>query len=254
MYPRRATFLLHLASSDRRRGATLAVVCTRMIESHWLPRPPMNMAPPTVAALEAAYASVLTANGGPLGPRLPTPTWAFLCWLAEEKGLLLHGSPDPDIALFEPRTPRDRSADDFSKRTAVFATSDGIWAIFYAVLDRARPGMRLLNGALQFGNGTGEPSAMHYFFSVTRGLLREQPWRDGEIYLLPREGFEQQEPYELGGRTVIEPHWAAPTPVRPLARLRVTPHDFPFLERVREHDPVHVDRRASDDPGGFPWL
>jgi hypothetical protein len=95
---------------------------------------------------------------------------------------------------------------------------------------------------------------MHYFFSITGEILAADPWRSGVIYILPREQFVQQEPYQLAGRLVHEPHWASAAPVRPLARLRVTPEDFPFLDQVRGHDPALVDRLAAADPEGFPWL
>ena len=222
-----------------------------MIEEHWLPRPSLVLAPSTVAMFEAAYDQVLLADGGAVDP--PAPTWAFLCWLTDKKRLLLHGTADSGIRCFEPRTPRDYSADAFSKQTAVFAAGDGIWALFYAIVER-QPAMRFLNGALQFVDPAGELSDMHYFFSVTRELLPAQPWRDGSVYILPREGFTQQAPYELAGRKVHEPQWAAPSAVKPLARLRVTPRDFPLLDSVRGHDPFEVDLRAAADPDGFPWL
>ena len=228
-----------------------AVRWQTMIEDHWLPRPPLTLSPRTVAAFEAAYEQVLVAGGRAVDP--PAPTWAFLCWLADEKRVLLHGTADPGITRFEPRTPRDYSADAFSKQAAVFAAGDGIWALFYAIVKR-QPGMRFLNGALQFADPAGELSGMHYFFSVTRSLLPARPWRDGSVYVLPRDGFRKQGPYELGGRTVHEPQWAAPCSVKPLARLRVTPQDFPLLDSVRGHDPLEVDRRAAADPDGFPWL
>lgn len=218
----------------------------------WLHRPHLELAGAKLAEFEAAYRRLVALGGGWLSA--PTPIWAFLCWLADEKGLLLHGSPDPAIDAFEPRAPHDRSADDFSKQTAVFAASDGIWAIFYAVLDRDRPGMRFLNGAVRFADAEGRFGQARYFFSLTRGALAKGPWRDGTVYLLPRDGFVQQAPYRLGGELVLEPHWAAPSEVRPLARVAVSPEDFPLRSQVREHEPARVDAAAARDPEGFPWL
>lgn len=203
--------------------------------------------------LEEAFLRVQRAGGDWLEDELSVSKWKFLCWLTDVKGLLLHGSAAADIEVFEPRTPNDRSADDFSKQTAVFAASDGIWPLFYAILDR-RPGLRFLNGALQFELAPEQLTEMHYFFSITEEILKTVPWRSGVIYILPREQFVQQPPYELAGRMVHEPHWASPVPVRPLARLRVTPSDFPFLDQVRGHDPAAVDQLAASDPEGFPWL
>ena len=168
--------------------------------------------------------------------------------------MLLHGSGSPDITTFEPRTPIDNSPDDFSKQTAVFAASDGIWAIFYAVIDRVNFRLRMLNGALQFEVPNGW-TRMHYFFSVTQEVLKRYPWREGTVYVLPPEGFMRQPPYELGkhGR-IYEPHWANPKSVKPLAKLKVTPEDFPLLAQVRGHDNEEVMANAARDPYGFPWL
>jgi hypothetical protein len=205
--------------------------------------------------LERLYrGAVMHGAGRWLEAHLPIPKWAFLCWLADVKGLLMHGSGDANIDIFEPRRPNDDSPDGFSKQSAVFAASDGIWPMFYAVLDRERYRVRMLNGALCF-ELLGELSDMRYFFSLTREVLDLYPWREGAVYILPRKGFQQgPPPYDLGGWRVHEPHWANPEPVRPLAKLRVSPTDFPFLERVRGHDDAQVMAHAKADPYGFPWL
>jgi len=224
--------------------------------NYWLPRPEVRWSGDVEEVLERLYkGAVVPGAGGWLEAPLPVPKWVFLCWLADAKGLLLHGSGNRDIAVFEPRQPNDDSPDDFSKQRAVFAAGDGIWPTFYAVLDRERYPLRMLNGALRFELPSGELSDMRYFFSVTGEVLRQQPWREGVVYILPREGFRQgPPPYGLGGWRVHEPHWANPEPVRPLAKLRVRPTDFPFLERVRGHDDVQVMARAKANPYGFPWL
>lgn len=200
--------------------------------------------------------SILAAGGARVPDRPPCATWLLLSWLCERYPVVLHGSNDPNIRTFEPRRPRDRSADEFSKQKAVFATSDGIWATFYAVLDRTTPALTFMNAALQFaapGTSAGW-SEMRYFFSIAKAARRAGPWREGTVYVLPSEGFGQQRPYRLGGRLVREPHFACPRPVRPLARVSVTPEDFPLLDHVRSHDPAVIEARATADPGGFPWI
>ena len=52
-----------------------------------------------------------------------------------------------------------------------------------------------------------------YFFFVDTAAT----WRDGWVYLLPRR------------------EWLSPTAVRPIDRLRVTPADFPLLEKIVRH-------------------
>jgi hypothetical protein len=222
------------------------------IPEYWLRRPEFKLSPEVESRLEALFSGVL--EGGWLPHELPAPKWAVLDWLAERKGLLLHGSGDFGIGEFEPRAPKARDDDEFSQQTAVFASSDGIWPMFYAILDRANHRLRMLNSALRFELSDGRLSDIRYFFSISDHALARKPWREGVVYMLPREGFVQQPPYRLNGWTVHDPHWASLKPVKPRARLRVLPEDFPFLAQVRGHDDTELVRRFTADPGGFPWL
>jgi hypothetical protein len=225
-----------------------------MMEDYWLTWPPEELDEETECQLEELWQQTCCNAAEWLPDQLPVEKWLFLCWLVERKGFLLHGSADASINAFEPRKPSDRSPDDFSKQTAVFAAGDALWAIFYAILDRTRPGLRFLNAALEFELQPGQLSPLHYFFSVSNRHLDEGPWSEGVVYVLPADGFVQQPPHELNGRVVHEPHYANPNMVRPLAKIAVAPHDFPFLQQVRGHDSVHIDKRAANDPYGFPWL
>jgi hypothetical protein len=177
----------------------------------------------------------------------------FLCWLTEEKEVLLHGSGNPDIQLFEPRAPDAKDDNDFSQQTAVFASSEGIWPIFYAILDRENFRPRFLNGAIRFELPEGL-SDTRYFFSVHDVVFEQNPWREGVVYVFPKEGFVIEPPDELAGLTAHCPHWANLKPVKPLAKLRVTPKDFPFLPQVRSHNHEQTQARAKANPNGFPWL
>ena len=219
-----------------------------------MPKPTLRYDPGIQDELEHIFThKIASASGEPLED-LPLPKWAFLDWLAAHKAVLLHGSGNPNIHTFRPRAPKDRSPDDFSKQTAVFASDDPIWPIFYAVLDRTNSSLVMLNGALRFRLPDGTFSQTHYFFSLTETMQRRHPWREGVVYILPKRSFSQQQPYQLGGFEVFEPHWASPSPVHLLAKLRVTSEDFPFLDQVRAHDDEVVSRRALQNPHGFPWL
>jgi hypothetical protein len=74
---------------------------------------------------------------------------------------------------------RPTVAIDYDARTleAVFATSDGIWPLFFATLYRSRAG------------------------SLWNGCYHGAIWRDGAVYVLPREAF---------GRTWIPNEWVSP--------------------------------------------
>lgn len=181
------------------------------------------------------------------------PRWLLLQWLAR-RGWLLHGSDRAGIERFEPRRPDDRSPDDFSKQTAVFASSDGVWALMYALRDRDRV-TGMLNMAVQPRTGDGW-GPMRYYLSLAsdvpvrsgRSLLRP-----GHVHVLTRDGFRRMPPYTWPGvGEVLEPHWARTSPVVPAPSVPVTPDDLPI--EVRTHDTALVARRARADPWGFPWL
>jgi hypothetical protein len=48
--------------------------------------------------------------------------------------------------------------------------------------------------------------------------------------------------------------WASPVNVKPIAKLDITPDDFPFLSQVRGHNNAVIRERVKLNPGGFPWL
>ncbi|MER3483041.1 MAG: hypothetical protein C4332_07735 [Meiothermus sp.] len=222
------------------------------IPDYWLCRPSFALSSELEEQLELIFSG--GSEGNWLPGDLPVPKWVFPNWLAESKGLLFHSSGNPNIEEFEPRAPNATDDDEFSRQTAVFASSDGIWPMFYAILDRTQGNLRILNSALQFELPDGSLSDTRYFFSISDHALAKKPWREGVMYLFPREGFVQQPPYIVQHWTVRDPHWASLKPVKPLAKLRVQPEDFPFLAQVRAHDDETLVRRFTADLRGFPWL
>ncbi|WP_291424104.1 hypothetical protein [Deinococcus sp.] len=182
-----------------------------------------------------------------------TPKWVFLRWLSE-KGYLLHGSQQPSISEFEPRTPHDLSGDEFSSCTGVFAASEGLWAMMYAL--RGPQVKRMVNAALQLRQASGL-SDPYYFLSLAPRETSPESGRDlmapGVVYVLPSAGFEPMPEYDWPGLgQVLEPQWICPHAVKPLFAVPVTSNDFPLP--VRLHDADTVDARCAADPWGFPWL
>jgi hypothetical protein len=92
-----------------------------------------------------------------------------------------------------------------------------------------------------------------YFFSLTDTVLQKKPWREGFVYVLPKEGFEEQSPCRVGEYLVHSNHWANLNPVEPLAKLRIEPSDFPFLAQIRGQDNEILAKRVEENPDGFPW-
>ena len=105
------------------------------MQPYWLSRP----GPGPDAAVRAEFdalleAAVAAGPGTVIDYRLAAPKWQFLCHVADRGEVLLHGSSDPDIACFEPRQSNDIA--EFGNRRAVYAAADGLWALYFAVLDR----------------------------------------------------------------------------------------------------------------------
>ena len=222
--------------------------------SHWFsPRPAPCPDVDTCAGFERLFAATLECGPGTvINYTLLAPKWQFLCYLSDHKEILLHGSGQSDILEFEPRQSND--VGEFGNRRAVYAASDGIWPICFAVMDRDAGVTSLVNSCARVVGSDGSRSEPYYFFSINADGLRRRPWRRGTIYLLPRHNFEQQALQPYRGLQLEVAQWASPVPVRALARLTVEPGDFPFLGQMHAHDPQVVKERAARDPDGFPWL
>ena len=216
-------------------------------------RPQMPTDGATLAAFDALYDMAVAAGpGAPIDYRLAAPRWQFICHIADTRDVVLHGSGNAAITRFEPRQPQDTT--EFGNRNAVYAASDGLWPMYFAILDRDRYRISLINGAgrpIEPAGTLGDPL---YFFSIGEAELALAPWRRGTIYFLPRETFEQQPEGVIAGSRVVVAQWASPVPVSPLARIEVGPEDFPLLDRIRGHDWETMMVRARANPDGFPWL
>ena len=220
------------------------------LPDYWLPRPGPEPDDATRGAFDATWAAALQEDSPATIEDLPAPTWQFLCHLADRHGLALHGSGDPDIHMFEPRQPHDLTA--FGNQRAVYAAGDGIWAMFFAIVDRPRVAS-IANACIRIGAQGQEPGPPHYVFSVSESALPSRPWRTGTVYVLPRDSFVQQAPMRLGDVEAHIPHLASFEPVRPLARVRVAPEDFPFLDQVRGLDDDRLEAYATAMQTGGPW-
>jgi hypothetical protein len=206
----------------------------------------------TVAAFDRLWRSHVAAGGGPLDYPLAAPCWQFLCWLADTQDGLLHGTWSPALTELEPRKADD--VGEFGAQTAVYAASDGLWSMYFAVVDRHQVSS-LVTRASDSRAPTGADPAPTYYFSVDRDPLQAgTAWRTGYVYVLPREGFEREACEHAYGLLLGGTQWASPVATRFIARLLVQPSDFPLLHRVHGHDPATVGQRAAANPDDFPWL
>jgi hypothetical protein len=228
-------------------------IASRSVPDFLVRRPPMPTDAATLAAFDAVFdAAVAAGPAAPIDYRLAAPRWQFICHIADTRPVVLHGSGNAEIPLFEPRQPMDTT--EFGNRKAVYAASDGLWPMYFAILDRDRHQMSLINGSGRPLNDDGSLGEPYYFFSISDAALTKAPWRRGTIYFLPRDSFEQQPTTEFQGTRMAVAQWASAEPVVPLAKIEVGHEDFPLLADIRGHDWEKTVVRMRANPGGFPWV
>lgn len=215
-----------------------------------LPQPPFDLKPDTQAEFDALFDS--TPAGSFIDYGLSRPKWQFLSYLCRSRDLVLHGSQNMDITEVQPR-----KADDvrlFSMQNAIYATTDGIWVIFFAIVDRrnVQP-LTLFNSCLDLHIPPGTHLGPLYFFSITHSALVRNPWCEGAVYILPRGTFIQEPAQHMPGAEIVLPHWVSPSPVHPIAKLKVQPQDFPFLSSIHGHNDEKLPRLMQENPEGYPW-
>ncbi|MCC6191631.1 MAG: hypothetical protein IT318_21600 [Anaerolineales bacterium] len=222
------------------------------LPDYWLSRPAPDLDDEARRACGQLLAQATAA--GPetaIDYTLAIPRWRFLCYAGDEHGLALHGTGDPGIRLFEPREANDLS--DFGRQTAVYAAGDGLWAMFFAIVDRTGHALSVSNACVRLAGPDGQVSEPRYVFSVSQEALPQRPWRRGSVYLLPGETFVTQPPLTFGPYEVRIPQLASLVAVRPLARLEIEPEDFPFLADIRGHDDARLAEYGQAMQTGAPW-
>lgn len=220
-------------------------------------------APQVVSAAAAAeFDSILDGLRAPTVPsglgsppvdlsgRTTRPLWQLLVHAAASGRFALHGSGSSDIVEFEPRQSND--VEEFGNRKGVYAAADGLWPFYFAIVDRRKIDSLVNAAFLLVDPVTGAESGPLYYFSVASP--ESAPWRDGTVYLLPIDGFEREADTDGPDGRLRSTQLFCPGGVRPVARVRVRPAEFPLLDAIHHHDAAEVTRRAAADPDGFPWL
>lgn len=221
------------------------------LPDYWLTRPDVPVDEEASSAFDELFDQTIRIGGCPtIDFPLPWPKWQFLCHLADHHDIALHGSGDPAIIMFEPRQSQDLS--EFGNQKAVYAASDGLWPMFFAIVDRDRVGS-ITNACVRLSNETGALQGPYYVFSISQSALPARPWRTGTVYLLSRSTFITQPPISFGPNQVHIAQLASFEPVQPLAKLTVTPADFPFLAQIRGHDDERLQEYATALQTGAPW-
>lgn len=223
-----------------------------ILPDYWLQRPDIEIDSQTRSDSDQLYARVKAAGTNSLiDYTFPIPKWQFLCYLADQHGVVLHGTGEPHIQVFEPRPSNDLN--EFGAQTAVYAAGDGLWAMFFAILDRSQYRMATSNACVRLVDEAGQISEPRYVFSISQTALQNQPWRKGMVYLLPGDTFVTQPSLQFGPYEVRVPQLASLVPVRPFAQLEVFPEDFPFLKDIRGLDETRFREYGEAMQNGAPW-
>ena len=221
------------------------------LPDYWLSQPPLLLTAEECAACDALLtAATAQAAAHTLAYTLPIPKWQFLCYVAEQHGLALHGSNNGEINRFEPRQSSDLA--EFGAQRAVYAAADGIWPLYFAIVNRAKS-PSVVNGCVRIEQADGTLGQPLYWFSISRQAVARQPYTPGMVYLLPRTTFVAQPPVMFEGWRVHVAQLASPEAVTPLAKVAVTPEDFPFLAQMRTHDDARLQEYATAMAEGLPW-
>jgi hypothetical protein len=222
---------------------------TRGIPSYYLSRPQFDLNTKKQAAFDDLWQSA--TKGGFIDFRLPYPKWQFLSYLCDSHELVLHGSQKRDIEVVEPRQANDKRS--YSNQNAIYATTDGIWVTYFAIIDRlGHPGLSLFNACFQINLAEQQMSEPYYFFSISVEFRKQNPWCQGCVYILPRQNFSHEEAQLAQGVEVIFPHWISTLPAKPVAKLIVGPADFPFLDQIHGHDDQKLVDLYTANPDAFP--
>lgn len=207
------------------------------------PGPRLVFTPEEEEAFERLFMEA-AGRGGVVRYAGPYPKWRFIAYAARTKPVLLHGSNQAGIRLFEPRS---QALHNGKTVEAVLASRDGIWPVFQAVLDRSKLAGGMRNACLRVW---GSPERF-YLFSGSRGTA--EPWTRGTVYFLPAATFRK------AGRGIFAfDEWISTEAAAPIASIEVGPEDFIFNRRLAEHqagEPMWVswllykwrNRRAGDE-------
>jgi hypothetical protein len=219
-------------------------------------RPEMGLDAASKSEFERLFAEVVERGDGvEIEYDIAEPRWKFLCYLCDVKDVVLHGSGNGEITEFEPRQPLDEGV--FSGQKAVFAASDGLWPMYFAIANRDPGGgvTSLVNACFRLVAADGDVSEPYYYLSINADAFEKgDMWREGWVYVLPKATFVSNPRDDYKGQEAEIEQWASPVEVKPIAKIRVGPRDFPLLDQVRGHDVNVLVERMRRNPDGFPWV
>jgi hypothetical protein len=201
-----------------------------ILKLRYVPAPQLEMNEEKAAAFEAIYdAAVNKGPGSVIAYDCAHPKYEFLHFLVNRRQLLLHGSNHTGIGVLKPfRLSTDTR--EWANQQAIYACSDAIFPIFYAILDRRVYAASLIADSFEVKRGSAINKFYH--FAIVPEMLSRRPWTGGMVYIVARDSFER---LRNEAREKVD-EWVSREPVPVLARLAVSPGDFPYLDDVQAHE------------------
>lgn len=103
--------------------------------------------------------------------------------------------------------------------------------MWFAILDKSKYNLTR-NGCVRVGSGYQR--VKYYHFKLPKENKENHPFSEGMIYIAHAQDFPDKRPYSILDWSEGEIEgWGSTQPVTPLARIRVAPHDFPYLDQVQ---------------------
>ena len=166
----------------------------------------------------------------PISYNLSYPKSEFLNYICDWRGFVVHGSPLNDLAILQPiRKSSDKN--EFGNRQQIFASPDAMWAMWFAILDKDKFNLTR-NGSVRIGHGNHR--IKYYHFELPKENKESSPFAEGMLYIARARDFPDKRPYPMLDLLDAEiEEWGSTQPVTPLAKLRVSPRDFPYLDKVQ---------------------
>ncbi len=214
-------FHLIYTSMRRKEGATLAPIRRKVRsvdETH-------------KQAFDYLLDSALIGNPRvPISYNLSYPKAEFLNYICDWRGFVVHGSPMPNLVTLEPIR-RSSDKNEFGNRQQVFASPDAMWGMWFAILDKDKINLTR-NGSVRIGRGNHR--VKYYHFELPKENNENRPFAEGMLYITRAQDFPDKRPYPMLDMLDAEiEEWGSTQPVSPLAKIRISPRDFPYLDKVQ---------------------
>ena len=148
----------------------------------------------------------------------------FVQWLTQKGCALFYGCHSLDLDEIRPGSWPMPHFGPASDRPVIYARDDAICSMYLSLVDHATTD-GVDQGVEHFYAADGSHMDL-YHFSASR---TSPDFASGVLYVLARDGFDPVPIYRGGP---LSGEWVSAESVRPLARLAVTPNDFPLLDSV----------------------